>query len=137
MSNFWPSAVSLDGVQYPSVENAYQAAKTYPEHRAPFEFCTPGAAKRAGKKVPMRPEWENEKVAVMRDLLAKKFRAGSLLAAKLLDTGDAHIEEGNSWGDRFWGVCGGSGSNTLGKLIMERRHSLVVARELAKPAAPR
>lgn len=28
LSNFWPAVVQLDGIYYPTVEHAYQAAKT-------------------------------------------------------------------------------------------------------------
>ena len=39
---------------------------------------------------------------------------------KLLNTGDAEIQEGNAWGDLFWGVdiITGEGKNKLGKRIM-------------------
>lgn len=32
--------------------------------------------------------------------------------------------EGNTWGDKFWGVCDGEGENHLGKLLMEVRAEL-------------
>jgi len=34
---------------------------------------------------------------------------------KLLSTGNCEIQEGNYWGDTFWGVCKGKGENNLGK----------------------
>jgi predicted NAD-dependent protein-ADP-ribosyltransferase YbiA (DUF1768 family) len=40
---------------------------------------------------------------------------------KLLDTGTQTLVEGNWWGDVFWGVCKGVGSNHLGKLLMKLR----------------
>ena len=61
---------------------------------------------------------------VMRGLLARKFAPGTELAARLLATGDAQLVEGNTWGDRFWGVCRGQGRNQLGQLLMERRDQL-------------
>lgn len=89
-----------------------------------FVNATPGGAKRLGRMVPMRPEWEEVKLAVMEDLIRQKFRPGFRLAALLLRTKDAHIEEGNTWGDRFWGVCGGVGANNLGLILMRVRQDL-------------
>jgi ribA/ribD-fused uncharacterized protein len=126
LSNFWPAPVVYDGSEYPSVEHAYQAAKTLdPAWREKiWTAIQPGAAKRLGKQVPMRADWEQVKVDVMRDLVFQKFAPGTALAAQLLATGDAMLIEGNTWGDRFWGVCGGSGENHLGRLLMEVRAAL-------------
>lgn len=120
LSNFWPAVIILDGYVYPSVENAYQAAKFRPEHRDAFRLIRPGQAKLAAKgKEP--PDWVLRRVPVMRYLIEQKFMHGSNLGCMLLDTGDAKIVEGNRWGDQFWGVCNGKGINTLGQLIMEQR----------------
>ena len=97
LSNFWPSPVELEGVVYPSVEHAYQAAKTSPGQRAPFQYGSPGEAKRLGRKVPIRQEWKNVKVEVMRALVAQKFSPGTQLGKKLAQTGDRLIIEGNTW----------------------------------------
>lgn len=35
--------------------------------------------------------------------------------------GDAELIEGNTWGDRIWGVCDGVGENRLGKILMRVR----------------
>lgn len=125
LSNFWPVEVVLDGETYPSVEHAYQAAKTHPEHREQFKHCTAGQAKRLGRRVPMRPEWEDIKIAVMRDLIQQKFALDSKLGEELLGTGSMTLVEGNHWGDTFWGVCDGVGQNHLGNLLMEQRDNLV------------
>lgn len=121
LSNFWPAQVLFDGHIYPSIENAYQAAKAHPSQRAPFRACPAGLAKRLGQKVEMRPEWEQEKVPTMRALIAQKFATGSPLGEKLKATGNCQIIEGNHWGDVFWGVYNGRGQNWLGRLLMERR----------------
>lgn len=121
LSNFWPAEVILDGWIFQSVENAYQAAKTHPSQRGPFRVCTAAQAKRLGRAVEMRPEWEQEKVPTMRALIAQKFSPDSELGERLKATGDCYIVEGNHWGDTFWGVCRGRGENWLGRLIMERR----------------
>ena len=125
LSNFWPAVVELDGVKYPTVEHAYQAAKTLDlEQRAKIAASsTPGVAKREGKKVVIRQDWDEVKIPTMRSLLQQKFQIASL-RRKLLATGDQEIQEGNTWGDRFWGICRGSGQNHLGKLLMVVREEI-------------
>lgn len=124
LSNFWSCYVTYDGVQYPSVENAYQAAKCAdPSQRKYFETCKASEAKHRGKVVKMRPDWDTAKVGVMASLLRQKFSAEPLRSL-LLATGDEHIEEGNWWGDTFWGTCNGIGENMLGRLLMDVRADL-------------
>lgn len=122
LSNFHPAVVSLDGVEYPTVEHAYQAAKTLDEtqRRHIRDATTPGNAKERGGRVSMRPGWDTIKVTVMRDLLLQKF-SDPILRARLCDTAPRLLVEGNTWGDRFWGVCDGEGENWLGRLLMEIR----------------
>lgn len=134
LSNFWPVKVLLDGVMYPSVENAYQAAKTvFLPAREPFVLCTAGNSKRMGRRLPLRANWEEIKLDVMRDLIRQKFHFKNSLGQKLIRTGDIELIEGNTWGDTYWGVCNGQGENNLGKILMEQRailsalnHSVVV-----------
>jgi len=127
LSNFWPAPVTLDGITYPSVENAYQAAKTrISTERKHFETCPPGMAKKLGRAVTLRPDWNTDtKLSVMRSLLTQKFSHPDLRDA-LLRTGETPLQEGNRWNDRFWGVCliTGRGENHLGKLLMSIRSSL-------------
>lgn len=105
-----------------TVEHHYQAAKTTDPAWAARIFAapTPGQAKKLGRRAPMRFTWENEKVAVMRALLHLKFTDPEL-SARLVATGGAQLVEGNWWGDTFWGVCKGVGTNMLGRLLMEVR----------------
>lgn len=122
LSNFHPAIVFLDGRMYPTVENAFQAAKClHEEDRAQFATLTPGQAKRLGRKVEMRPDWNGARLGVMHDLVLQKFRNHAELQEKLLATGDADIIEGNQWHDTFWGVCNGIGQNNLGKILMNVR----------------
>lgn len=137
LSNFWLGAVMLDGVSYPSVEHAYQAAKTHPSQREPFLRGTPWQAKRLGRSVALRPDWEQVKVQTMRSLLEQKFAAGTQLGDMLMATGDGQIVEGNYWGDVFWGVCRGRGQNMLGRLLMEQRAALQATHgQAARPGEP-
>jgi ribA/ribD-fused uncharacterized protein len=121
LSNFHPSPV----FGYPTVENAYQAAKTREKTlRVPFRSCSPGEAKRLGRKLPLREDWESIKLEVMETLLREKFTRHPELAAALKATGDSELVEGNWWGDTFWGVCRGKGENHLGRLLMQLRGTL-------------
>lgn len=125
LSNFWPVVIRLDdGYLYPSVEHAYQASKTLSmAGRATIRRCVyPEQAKKAGKGLEIRDDWEQIKLRVMGDLLRQKF-AHKELRDKLLATGEETLIEGNTWGDTFWGVCG-VGKNHLGKLLMEIRNEI-------------
>lgn len=126
LSNFYPSKVVLDGEEYQTVEAAFQAAKTFSllSRNEIRKAKTPGQAKKIGRRVVLRPDWESVKIDVMRLLLSQKFVQGSELADRLIETGDAELVEGNSWHDTFWGVCDGVGENHLGRLLMEVRLSL-------------
>ncbi len=124
LSNFALCNIWLDGVLYPSTENAYQAAKTSSwEERLYFLDCTPAQAKKQGGLVTMRPNWNEVKVGVMTDLTRQKFKQEPY-KSQLLATGNCKLVEGNVWGDTFWGVCKGVGENNLGKIIMAVREEL-------------
>ena len=125
LSNFWLVDVHMYGLVYPSVEHAYQAAKTL-DLAAREEIRranTPGIAKRMGQRVTLREDWADYRLMAMRGLLLRKFDPiqHTALAEKLLATGQNTLIEGNYWGDTFWGVCRGVGENHLGRLLMEVR----------------
>jgi hypothetical protein len=126
LSNFYPATVELDGLEYSSTEHAYQAAKTNDpaERRRIRESQKPGDAKKLGKQVKMRTDWEQVKFQVMEDLVRQKFTKHKELKEKLLATGDMYLEETNSWRDFVWGVCNGKGENHLGKILMKVRGEL-------------
>lgn len=125
LSNFYPAEITIDGIYYPTVEHAYQAAKSAnPEVKKAIACLSDaGAAKHNGRKIVMREGFEEEKLEIMKSLLVLKFLHPHL-RTKLLETGDLPLEEGNWWGDTFWGVCRGVGENHLGKLLMELRQQL-------------
>lgn len=125
MSNFYECLIIYDGYAYKSTEAAYQASKCENERdRLMFVALNPGSAKRLGRNVKLRPDWDEIKIDVMRDLLYQKFQPYYELGRKLVETGDEDLVEGNTWGDTFWGVCNGVGENNLGKLLMEVRANL-------------
>ncbi len=126
LSNFSSSLVIYNSMPCSTVEHAFQAAKTLDVQKSQIIALAPSPheAKRRGCIVELRPDWEQVKVNIMRLLLTQKFFTRSLLAQQLLATKDAELVEGNHWGDRFWGVCGGQGENQLGRLLMAQRESL-------------
>lgn len=126
LSNFEEVDVVYEGVVYPSSEHAYQAAKTEDPiiRKYMAGLPTPRMAKRFGMKLDLREGWDDMKVSVMRTILRDKFKPGSALAARLIATGDQPLVEGNTWGDRFWGVCKGEGLNNLGIILMSIREEL-------------
>lgn len=128
LSNFYLLDVrmSLDDLFCPTIEHAYQAAKTDNRlHRRRIILAvSPGLAKYYGGKCPIRPNWNEIRLNVMETLVDEKFRTNPRLAGLLEATGDAELIEGNSWGDIFWGVCRGRGENHLGKIIMRVRGEL-------------
>ena len=133
LSNFYnvPGGIAYDGAIYPTVENAFQAAKTLDlEERKHFETITPAAARARGRKVDLRKNWDYDRVDVMRELVVLKFSVPEL-SEKLLATGDEQIVEGNASHDRHWGTCRcpkhqGDGLNWLGRILMRVRKELKV-----------
>lgn len=141
LSNFTPCPVSLPEdtppIIYPSVEHAYQAAKSS-ERGVRVWVCnskSPAEAKARGRRIALagtRPEilaraeeWDRRKEEVMLGLLRQKFSAEPFLSL-LLESSGRMLIEGNNWGDRYWGVCRGEGKNRLGVLIMKVREELEV-----------
>lgn len=127
LSNFYNVQVTHEDITYPSVEHAYQAAKTLNrvDRQCIANLASAGYAKSYGKKVALRADWEQVKISIMRELLIQKFNIPEL-RDKLLKTQDMELIEGNYWSDTFWGVCKGVGENHLGKLLMEIRKQLKV-----------
>ena len=131
LSNFYPSSFIHDGIEYPTVEHFFQAAKTLDiqERKKIAAAETPGLAKRMGRNVQLRSDWEKVKVYYMELGLRLKF-ANKALAEKLIATGDEELVEGNWWCDQTWGSCNCPkhiripGRNLLGMLLMELRKEL-------------
>ena len=126
LSNFYPVEVMYEDVLYPTVEHAYQAAKTLDlEQREKIRATdTPGAARKCGNVVELRSDWEEVKLGIMTDLVTQKFTLHSEFVEKLRATGYAMLIEGNWWGDTFWGVYKNVGKNHLGRILMRVREEL-------------
>lgn len=134
LSNFYMIDVEMDGYTYRSVEHAFQAAKTLdPTKRSVIARAhTPGLAKKLGRAVALRPDWNDVRETIMRQLVVDKFGYEDM-AARLLETGERELIEGNTWGDTFWGMHfpkrgkHGIGENRLGKILMDVRKEIRVA----------
>lgn len=128
LSNFFPSPIQWRfqrGVVFPTVEHGFVWHKTtnpITRNLILQKDMTPGQVKRFGRRnVELRPDWEDIKLSVMKELVFEKFVQNPVLMGRLFDTGDAELIEGNHWNDTFWGVCNGRGSNHLGKILMDVR----------------
>lgn len=110
---------------WPTLEHHFQAHKATTVGDAIFVMAakTPTEAKKRGQMIKLREDWEERKIEIMHGLLVVKFKVPAL-RQKLLDTGDALLIEGNTWGDRFWGQVNGEGENVLGELLMIVREGL-------------
>ena len=129
LSNFSKSPIEFEGVIYPSLEHAYQAAKTLDAGwRARVQATgRPDWAKRmpSRRAFPWREGWDDIKDSIMLELLRKKF-SDPKRARQLLSTGCRQLIEGNIWGDRYWGMCQDDegqwkGQNRLGEFLMQIR----------------
>jgi ribA/ribD-fused uncharacterized protein len=95
----------MSAIQYaPSAHEAFKIAERNKEHR--------------------RPDWDDVKVGIMRDILRAKADQHEYVRRKLLATGDRELIE-NSWRDDYWGWGPNrDGQNMLGKLWMQVRADL-------------
>ena len=126
LSNFSEYPVYYQGRIWPTAEHAYQAMKTsdldlQEEIR---KAATPGIAKKKGRKVKLRKGWEALKYHIMTESVMSKFKQNPDIAKKLVETGDAHLAEGNDWGDTYWGTVNGKGQNKLGHILMYVRNTV-------------
>ena len=127
LSNFYTCQIWYEGCTFPSSENAYQAAKIYPEWRMDeLVYCSAAESKSAWKRYnkmdKSAAEWDARKYDVMSVILFDKFYRNKDLRQKLLDTEDKYLEELNHWQDIYWGVdIKMGGQNNLGKILMKLR----------------
>lgn len=135
LSNFYNCKIIYKWITYNNAEAAYQAQKC-PERALEFCNLTGAQAKKLGRLVEMAHDFEDKKLDIMKEIVTEKFCQNSDLMEKLLATDELYIEEGNWWGDTFWGVCTNKkmdhvGENNLGKILMEIRSKERFIRYLA------
>jgi ribA/ribD-fused uncharacterized protein len=136
LSNFYRAPITFEGKTYPTSEHAYQAAKTIDDSEKEQIRAdeSPAAAKKMGRKVTLRPDWEQVKDSIMLEIVRIKFNSRSDLAGRLLATGEKFLVEGNTWHDCHFGVCmcekcNGKGKNVLGEILMTVRLELKTLKE--------
>ena len=99
------------------------------QQRIILQTRTPVDARRMGRLVNLRGDWEDVKVGIMKKVVAAKF-SDQYLKIKLKATGDEQLIEDNYWHDNFWGDCNCQkcfntpGENHLGRILMEVRNVL-------------
>lgn len=133
LSNMYPCKIKDElnnGVTFKCAEAYFQSLKVrddsplYNELMELFSHMDGYEAKKYGRKVYLRENWEIIKFALMKEVVGAKFRQNRALTQRLINTGDIELVEHNSWGDTFWGVCNGFGKNMLGIILMEIREEL-------------
>lgn len=133
LSNFHhlnePVMVDIDEWTYSctTVEHGYQASKAtcIEDVKYVSSAMSPGVAKRRGREIVCRGDWDQIKLKVMFDLLVQKFK-DPVLADKLMATHPMELVEVNSHGDRYWGTdVRLNGENNLGLLLMQVRDLLL------------
>jgi len=114
-------ALATEDKELKPFRNKHKNAKLI---RELFGQMGPGTAKKWGRKLPKRSDWRGIKYVIMLEILHIKFDVPEL-ADKLMNTFPATLIEGNTWGDVYWGVCGGFGENRLGEILMSIRSELI------------
>lgn len=134
LSNFQVCKIQYDGYIYWSTQAAYQAQKfkgsNIQNDRIKKIFCKiePNQAKILGSIIPLREDWEQVRLDIMKDILKIKF-SQQPFKSMLINTGEQELVQGNYWHDTFFGRCEcskhkGEGQNHLGKIIMQIRDQL-------------
>ncbi len=128
LSNFYQCRFVWNNILWHSTEAAYQAAKTTSmQDWLYIRTLHPGDAKRYGRNLKLRSDWENIKHEVMLQIVREKFKQNPGLLKWLKGTGTSELQEGNNWGDHIWGICppgSGNGENYLGRILMHVRGEL-------------
>jgi hypothetical protein len=129
-SNFQIMSVPIPdkfGIKYNTVEHYFQAMKSLdPTVRKRIASLPhPGAAKKYGRKIALREDWDNIKVKVMTHAVTFKFTKCEEHKEELLEvTPGTRIVEVNYWHDNYWGSCscsrcGNNGRNILGGILID------------------
>lgn len=122
LSNYHLCKCTYDNIDFISSEHLYmyQKSSDHTYRLAIIHAPTPKEAKRIGSNITLRPDWDSYRMTAMLIALQAKFK-NEAERDMLLATGDAYLEETNTWNDTFWGVCNGKGKNMLGTMLMNIR----------------
>ena len=122
LSNMYPCEIRVNGLVFTCAEACFQSFKTTDlNERKKFQEIDGFKAKKLGRSVSLRSDWNDIRIEVMSRVIHAKFKQNPDLTKKLKDTGDLPIIEDNTWKDTFWGVCNGKGYNLLGQILMNER----------------
>lgn len=125
LSNMYTCNIVYKNICYKNAEAAFQAQKCVDiKDQEKFAELSGVDAKKYGRQVKLRNDWNNIKLKIMQEIIYCKFTQNEYLRQKLLNTGDAYIEEANWWRDTYWGTYNGTGNNMLGKILMAERNKL-------------
>lgn len=137
LSNFATGEVTVYGYTFQNREAAFQAMKsTDPQVQEKFLHLTGSAAKKLGRTIKLRNDWEEIKEVVMYNVCKAFFMQHEDMRAKLIETGlFTYLMEGNDWHDNTWGVCcckkcqPKGGQNKLGHILMQIRADFILSKE--------
>lgn len=135
LSNFYACETEYEGQWYPTSEHAFQAAKTLDKDLRIFIKMapTPGEAKKRGRNLQLRSDWEQVKDQVMYEIVKNKFTNPDMrqhLIAAINEGYDGFCED-NWWHDNYWGDCqcekckNIEGQNKLGKILMRVANEII------------
>jgi len=125
LSNFFHAPIKIGRHNvYPTNEHAFQALKCVnpDDHGQVMSAKTAAEAKKLGKQVIIKPNWNEIRNDVMFFINMVKYTTHQDLKQRLLATGSRELIEGNWWKDIYWGVCEDVGENHLGKILMRIRY---------------
>lgn len=128
LSNFSAHKVTYRGREYMTSEHAYQAAKYTSDEMHDHIASAPSAflARELGQsKVDKAPDWDNEKKAVMKDIMRCKLEQHEDVYQLLLSTGTNPILKNHPL-DSYWGTgADGKGKNVMGRIWEELRDEIL------------
>lgn len=132
LSNMFETDVEFGGLRFGSSEAAYQAQKFLdPSVKEQIARMDGKAAKRFAATLRCRDDWLSVRRSVMERVVKAKFSQNEELGRRLVcDIEGFWLEEGNSWGDTYFGVIESEvtgrpfGANVLGRTLMRVRREL-------------
>lgn len=128
LSNLYPAPISYMGLTYANNEAAFQAQKTFcvgeQMQFSIFRLQSPAEAKKLGRRLSLRPDWNRVKIPIMYEICLCKFMQNPKLRQALLDTGNSYLVHDCPWSDYFWDRVNGRGKNHFGQILMDIRAKL-------------
>jgi ribA/ribD-fused uncharacterized protein len=128
-SNFAVYRIFVDGASWPTSEHYFQASKFHDsgikEKIRRIDSPMRAAEEGRNRNNPLRDDWEDVKIEIMKKAIVSKFLQHHNLKITLIKTHDRQIIEHSS-NDSYWADGGdGKGKNMLGVLLMELRSEVL------------